>query len=101
MMSISEQEEVLETAVANIPRVARLIAAIPAEQRAMALDAAKYSYLQTVQDVGYEDVAAWEWVFAIMRYLRAEVGGAIITEAAENIRRSAHPDRATYRDGAD
>jgi hypothetical protein len=88
MMSISEQEEILETAVAGIPRVAQLIAAMPAaEQRAKALDAAKCSYLRTVQDFGYGDAAAQKWVFAVVRHLRAEVGGAIVTEAIENIRR--------------
>jgi hypothetical protein len=94
MRSISEKEEILETAVTALPRVAQIIAAIPAEQRAKALDAAKY--LRTVRDFGYGDAAARKWVFAIMRHLRAEVGGATVKEATKNIRRGAHPGRATY-----
>jgi hypothetical protein len=96
MRSISEKEEILETAVTALPRVAQIIAAIPAEQRAKALDAAKYSYLRTVRDFGYGDAATRKWVFAIMRHLQAEVGGAMVKEAAENIRRGANPGRATY-----
>lgn len=98
MMSISEKEEVLKTAIAGIPKIARLIAAIPAKDRTKALDAAKHSYLQSVQNFGYGEAAAQKWVYAVMLCLRTEVGEMIVAEAVENIARkdTAHPAYATY-----
>jgi hypothetical protein len=83
MLTIEEREEILATAVAGIPRVAQLIAAIPTEQRAKALDAARRSYLKTVQDLGYGEAAGEEWVSDLMRYLRSEV----VTAVVEMVRR--------------
>jgi hypothetical protein len=54
----SEHERIFEAAIAGIPRVAELIAAIPPEQRATALNAAEQSYQKTAWDLGYEDAAA-------------------------------------------
>lgn len=51
MASISEQEEILEAAVAGIPRVAEVVASIPEEDREMAFEAAERSYLQTAHDL--------------------------------------------------
>ena len=73
MASISEEEEVLEAAVAGIPRVAQAIAETPAEQRAKALEAAERSYHQTVQDLGYEEGRVQSWVAAVMLRLQTEV----------------------------
>jgi hypothetical protein len=85
MISISEKEEILASAVAGIPRIAELLASFPAEDRTRALDAAKRSYLKTVHDLGYGEAAAQKWVFAVMRCLRTEVGEMIVNEAIENI----------------
>jgi hypothetical protein len=72
MLSNSEHEEILEATVAGIPKVAELIAAVPAERRAKALDAAKLSYLQTTRDLGYDEVPARKWVSRVMFRLRVE-----------------------------
>ncbi len=72
--SSSQEAEILQAAVAGIPRVAQAIAAIPAEHRASAFDAAEHSYLQTAKDLGSADQFAENWAAAIMLQLRAEVG---------------------------
>ena len=46
MASISEEEKILEAAVAGIPRVAEVVASIPEEDRAKALNAVERSYRQ-------------------------------------------------------
>ena len=73
MAFISEEEEVLEAAVAGIPRVAEVVASIPDEDRARALDAVESSYRQTVRDLGYEDALIESWVSAAMLRLQSEV----------------------------
>ena len=45
-------DEVLQAAMAGIPKIAEAIAAIPAENRARAFDAAERRYLQTALDIG-------------------------------------------------
>jgi len=71
--SSSQEAEILQAAVAGIPRVAQAIAAVPAEHRASAFDAAEHSYLQTAKDLGGADEFAENWAAVIMRHLRAEV----------------------------
>jgi dihydrodipicolinate synthase/N-acetylneuraminate lyase len=66
MMSNSEREEILEATIAGMPRVAQVIAAIPAKHRGNALEAAEQSYLQSVQDLGYAEAATRKWVSAVM-----------------------------------
>jgi hypothetical protein len=73
MVSNLEMEEMLEAAIAGIPRVAKAIAAVPAKQRARALKAAEQSYLQAVQDLGYGEAATQKWVSAVMFGLRMKV----------------------------
>ena len=73
MTSISEEEEILEAAVSGIPRVADVIASVPEEDKAKALDAAESAYRETVRDLGYEEGPAEAWVSAIMVRLQAEV----------------------------
>ena len=73
MASISEEEEVLEAAVAGIPKVAEVVASIPEKARAKALDAVKSTYRQTMLDLGYEEGPAEGWVSAMMLRLQAEV----------------------------
>jgi|SRR5271156_1149722 hypothetical protein len=47
MTTISKDEEVLETAIAGLSRVAHAIASMPADDRPRALDAAERSYCET------------------------------------------------------
>ena len=73
MASISEEEEILEAAVAGIPRVAEVVVSIPEEDRVRALDAAERSYRQTVQDLGYDEGPVQSWVSVVMLRLLTEV----------------------------
>ncbi len=71
--SSSQQAEILQAAVAGIPRVAKAIAAIPAEHRGSACGAAERCYMQTAKDLGGADKFAQKWASAVMLRLRAEV----------------------------
>ena len=52
-MAVSSQEdEFLEAAVAAIPRIAELIAALPSEDRAGALEVAERRFLQSAEEFG-------------------------------------------------
>ena len=73
MASISEEEEILEAAVAGIPRVAKTLASIPEKARAKALTAVESTYRQTMLDLGYEQGPAESWVSAMMLRLQAKV----------------------------
>jgi len=73
MASISEEEEILEAAVAGIPRVAEAVASIPEKARAKALTAVESTYRQTMLDLGYEEGPAESWVSTIMVRLQAEM----------------------------
>ena len=73
MASNSESEQILEMAIAGISRVALAIAAMPAEDRARALEAAERSYCQTALNLGYAEAQAESWVAALMFRLRAEM----------------------------
>ena len=60
-MAVSSQEdEFLEAAVAAIPRIAELIAALPSEERAGALEVADRRFLQSAEEFGCA-----EWVLRI------------------------------------
>ena len=73
MASDSEEEKILEAAVAGIPKVAEAVASIPEEDRPRALDAVEDSYRQTVRDLGYEEGPVQSWVSAVMLRLQREV----------------------------
>ena len=73
MALISEEEKVLEAAVAGIPKVAEVVASIPEEDRARALGAVERSYRQTVLDLGYDEGPVQSWVSAVMLRLQREV----------------------------
>jgi hypothetical protein len=73
MASISEEEKILEAAVAGIRKVADAVASVPEEDRPRVLDAVKSTYLQTILDLGYEEGPAKGWVSAMMLRLQAEV----------------------------
>lgn len=65
-----EGDELLSAAIAGLPKVAELIAAVPAGDRVRALEAAQKSYVQSALVLGYEDVDARQWASAIMMRLR-------------------------------
>ena len=69
MASNSESEQILEMAIAGISRVAQAIAAMPAEDRARALEAAERSYCQTALDLGYGEAQAESWAAALINSL--------------------------------
>ena len=73
MAFISQEKEILEAAVAGIPRVAEAVASIPEEERAKALEAAETAYRQTVRELGYEEGPAEGWVSTIMLQLRSQL----------------------------
>jgi hypothetical protein len=69
MASSSEAAEGLEAAIAAIPRIAEVIAAIPVEDRARAFGMARRLYLQTAHDLGGGEAAARNLVSTVMRHL--------------------------------
>ena len=65
-----EGDETLSAAIAGLPKIAELIAAVPTEDRARALEAAEKSYVQTALNLGYDDADAQQWASAVMLRLR-------------------------------
>ena len=84
MASSLKREEVLESAIGGISRVAEAIAAIRSEDRAKALDAAERSYRQTALDLGYREAVAQEWTAAVMFRLRTELAELSIVQPVES-----------------
>lgn len=78
-----KKEEVLESAIGGISRVAEAIAALRSEDHAKALDAAERSYRQTALDLGYPEAAAQVWTAAVMFRLRTELAELSIVQAVE------------------
>ena len=73
-MAISLQDNgFLETAVAAIPRIVDLIAAMPSEDRAGALDVAERRFHRTAEEFGCAESASRNWIAAVMRILRERV----------------------------
>jgi hypothetical protein len=58
MTLIMAEDEVLSAAIAGVPKVAELIAAVPTEDRSRALEAAEMSYLRTALTLDYQDAEA-------------------------------------------
>jgi hypothetical protein len=75
MADVSETEEILEVAVAGIPRVAKLIADFPIEFQEGALEVAERRYQRTVRDLGHAEADAQIWTSAVMFRLRSQVAG--------------------------
>jgi hypothetical protein len=67
-----DEDEILSAAIAGVPKVAELIATVPAEERTRALEAAEKSYLETAHNLGYQDADAQQWASAVMSRLRIE-----------------------------
>ena len=61
-----DEDDVLSGAIAGVPRVAELIATVPAEERTRALEAAEKSYLETAHSLGYQGADAQQWASAVI-----------------------------------
>jgi len=73
-MAVSSQEnEFLEAGVAAIPKIAKLIAAMPSEDRVGALEVAERRLLRTAEEFGCVESAARNWTAAVMRILQDRV----------------------------
>jgi hypothetical protein len=68
-----ECDDILQSAIDGVQRVAVAIASLSEEHREQAFEAAEHSYRQTVRDLGYSEDAAASWVSALMSRLRADV----------------------------
>ena len=68
-----EEENFLKVAVAAIPRIAEIIAGLPIEHRAGALEVAERRYVQAARDFGCAEVEVRNWVSAVMRNLETQV----------------------------
>jgi hypothetical protein len=92
MASKSEKAELLEAAVAGIPRAAQAIAAIPAKHQAKALEAAEQGYLQTVQDLGYAEAAPLKLYLSedLLRYIAGEANKSGRSLSSEIVCRLLH-----------
>ncbi len=92
MVSNSEKEEILEAAVAGVPRVAQGIAAIPAKHPARVLEAAEQSNLKTVQDLGYAKAAPLKLHLSedLLRYIAGEASKSGRSLSSEIVRRLLH-----------
>jgi hypothetical protein len=68
-----KNEDVLQSVILGIPRVAKRIVGLPKEQREKALAAVEQTYLRTATDLDYGESEARDWISAIMDCLRTEV----------------------------
>lgn len=62
-------DQVFCAAIAGLPKVAELIATVPEARRSLALWAARQSYRQTAQTLGYGETESQEWAAAVMSQL--------------------------------
>jgi hypothetical protein len=77
----SDEEAFLCAAIAGIPRVAGVIAGVVPEHRTMALRAARQGYVQTLRDLGYEEVVARKWALPILLQLCIATKKAVATRS--------------------
>jgi hypothetical protein len=80
MTSRSEEDEFLRVAFAAIPRITEMIAALPAENRAGALEVARRRYMQAAQDFGCTTSDAERSVDVVMRKLQAQMEQQAISQ---------------------
>jgi len=99
MESNSHEVEILEAAVAGIPRVAEVVASVSLEHRARALEAAESSYRQTVRNLGYEEGPSQSWVSAVMLRLQTEVKDKV--SAKQNMLKKLHEELVRADTGPD
>src|SRR5271156_6136033 len=73
-MAVSSQEnEFLEAGVAAIPKIASLIATMPFEERAGALEVAERKFLRSAEEFGCAEPVSRNWTGAVMRILMERV----------------------------
>lgn len=70
---MASTDDILQTAIIGLPRVAEKIVKLPQKQRQKAFEAVEQSYLQTVIDSDHAEGDARHLVGAVMDTLRAEV----------------------------
>jgi len=80
MTSRSEEDEFLRVAFAAIPRITEMIAALPAEHRAGALEVARRRYTLAAQDFGCTTADAERSVDVVMRELQAQMEQQAISQ---------------------
>ncbi len=86
--SLNTEHEILDAAIAGIPRVVEMIAAAPLEQRSTALDAVQRSYQKTAKDLGYDDADAQQWAaelisqLSILLRLEQDIGESLTQKLA-------------------
>ena len=80
MTSRSEEDEFLRVAFAAIPRITEMIAALPAEHRAGALEVARRRYMLAAQDFGCTTADAERSVDVVMRELQAQMEQQAISQ---------------------
>jgi hypothetical protein len=68
-----ENDPVFSIAIDGLPRIVKLIAAVPEEKRSLARAAAQQSYLKTAQALGYGESDAQQWASALMSILEIAV----------------------------
>jgi hypothetical protein len=73
MTPASEQEAIVQAAIAGIPKIASAIAALPKEHHEQAFKAVEQSYRETIQNLNYPEASAKAWILAVMFSIRAEV----------------------------
>jgi hypothetical protein len=78
-----EKDEVLSSAIEGIPKVVELITTVPDEKRSLALEAARQSYLQTAQALGYAPTDAQEWASTVTSML--EIATLAIERTAQKV----------------
>ena len=80
-MAVSSQEsEFLETAVAAIPKIVDLIAALPFPDRAEALELAERKFLRSAEEYGCAESESRHWAAAVMRILRERVEELVLAK---------------------
>jgi hypothetical protein len=78
---MASNEDILQSAILGIPRVADKIVKLADEQRQKAFDAVEQSYLQTAMESDCAEYDVRHFVGAIMDTLRAEVEDQVREEA--------------------
>jgi len=77
-----ENDEMFSAAIEGIPKVVELIAGVPEPKRSIALAAARQSYQETAQKLGYEESDAQHWASAVMVQLEI---ASVASEGVSNI----------------
>jgi hypothetical protein len=80
LQGVADQVDTLQAVINGVPRVAKAVAAVPANERSKALTAVEASYRQSALELGYSDSEAGDWVTAIMFSLRAQVNARQLSE---------------------